>query len=207
MPSCSGAPDAISRVFEGFAGNYAIHISKKDFTFDVYDRQLNRVASFRIGYGLNPDGGPKLHAGDNRTPEGLYTVTEILSMDADRSSEAYRKLRDMNSVYFRARDGHYKYGFPEKDLGDNAYGPRFFRLGYPGEHDIRRYDEALKKGAIAPVNGTIPGIGSGIAIHGNADEASIGRLSSSGCVRLFNSDVVLLDRYIIMGTPVLITGK
>ncbi len=205
--SCSGKNAEIQNAFESFNGKYDIHVSKKDFMLEVYDRDLNKVAAFRAAYGSNPDAAPKLHAGDNRTPEGLYWVTEILSMDADRSSPVYKKLKEMNSTYFRASEGHSKYGQPEVDLGYNAYGPRFFRIDYPVQKDRERYAEAVQKGVIKPHKGKLPGVGSGIAIHGNADEASIGHLSSSGCLRLYNSDVVKLDSYIIIGTPVLITGK
>ena len=203
--SCSAKTAEMQKAFESFKGNYIILVSKKNFVLEVYDRKMKKAAAFRIAYGLNPDGGQKMHAGDNRTPEGTYRITEILSMDADKKSSAYIKLRDMNSIYFKAIDGHYKYGNPDVDLGYNAYGPRFFRLNYPLKEDVERYNRAVKNGIIKPINGKIPGIGSGIAIHGNADEASIGHLSSSGCIRLYNSDIVKLDQFVIIGTPVLIS--
>ncbi|HRZ25343.1 MAG TPA: L,D-transpeptidase [Spirochaetota bacterium] len=206
--ACGGGADEVEKAFRGFKGKYAILVSKKDFTLEVYDRRMRRVASYRIAYGLNPDKKAKVHAGDNRTPEGAYHVTEILSMDADRSSGAYRKLRDMNSVYFRASDGHSRYGFPKADLGCDAYGPRFFLLSYPSRSDIEQYGRAVKEGSVVrSKGGALPGPGSGIAIHGNNDEASIGHLSSSGCIRMFNSDIVELERYVIIGTPVVIQGR
>ncbi|HOO71132.1 MAG TPA: L,D-transpeptidase [Spirochaetota bacterium] len=206
LTSCSAKTAEMQKAFESFKGNYIVFVSKKNFMLEVYDRKMIKVAVFRIAYGLNPDGGQKMHAGDNRTPEGTYRITEILSMDADKKSSAYSKLRDMNSTYFKAADGHSKYGHPDVDLGYNAYGPRFFRLNYPVKEDVERYNRAVKNGIIKPINGKIPGIGSGIAIHGNADEASIGHLSSSGCIRLYNTDLVKLDQFIIIGTPVLISA-
>jgi murein L,D-transpeptidase YafK len=205
--SCSSEAGELEEAFSGFKGKYAILVNKKEFTLKVYDRQKRIIASYRIAYGLNPDRMAKVYAGDNRTPEGLYHVTEMLSMDADRSSDAYRKLRDLNSVYFSAADGHYKYGFRKIDLGANAYGPRFFALNYPTAMDLERYNEAVKNGTVGAGPGKkLPGTGSGIAIHGNCDEASIGHLSSSGCIRMFNSDIVELEQYVIIGTPVIIRG-
>ena len=170
----------------------------------MYDRRLKSVAGYRIAYGSNPDRKPKLHEGDNRTPEGLYRVNEILSMDADKKSPSYKTLKKMNKKFFRAREGHGKFGMPDVDLGDNAYGPRFFGLDYPNGGDRKRYRKALSSGAL-PVKpgGTAPGIGWGIGIHGNNDENSVGNLSSNGCIRMYNSDIVEFEQYVQMGTPVI----
>jgi len=54
------------------------------------------------------------------------------------------------------------------------------------------------------VNGKIPGIGYGIGIHGNNDEAGVGKRSSSGCIRMYNRDVVEIERFVQLGTPVII---
>ena len=123
--------EAIKLAFNGFNGKYVLYVSKRDYSLYVYNRDQNLVADYKIGYGLNPDKRPKLYEGDNRTPEGIYRIVEILSMDADRSSTTYKKLRVMNRVYFKAKDGHYKFGKETIDLGDNAYAPRFFRVDYP----------------------------------------------------------------------------
>jgi murein L,D-transpeptidase YafK len=173
-------------------------VDKKNYTVHVYNNARVLVASYPAGYGLNPDGGTKLHSGDNRTPEGLYHVNEILSMDASPDSPAYKKLRRMNDVFFTARDGHYKHGTNE-DLGSNVYGPRFYGIDYPNENDKKRYEANIKSGAFEKL-----GIGGGIAVHGNNDQPSIGHKSSSGCVRMYNKDVVELERYILIGTPVII---
>ena len=124
QPACAGKEDAIKASFRNFSGKYALYISKKNFTLEVFDRALGVAARYRIAYGSNPDGKAKLHEGDNRTPEGLYHVNEILSIDDDKKSSSYKKLRDLNKIFFRARDGHSRFGEPGVDLGDNAYGPR-----------------------------------------------------------------------------------
>lgn len=202
-PACAGKRERIAAAFDKYGGPYVVYVSKKDFRLEVYDRSLERAASYVIAYGSNPDGGPKLHEGDNRTPEGTYHVTEMLSMDADRESPAYRRLRDLNRVYFRAKDGHGRFGRPGVDLGDNAYGPRFFALDYPSEDDRRRFDRARRSGLI----GDVKGIGFGIAIHGNNDEESMGHRSSSGCIRMYNRDIVDFERYVRVGMPVIISPR
>jgi len=207
QPARAAKKDAIRRAFAGFSGGYVIYISKKSFSLEVYDRSVSPVARYLIAYGSNPDGKPKLHRDDNRTPEGVYYVKEILSMNADSDSPSYRKLRDMNRIYFRAANGHHKFGSPGTDLGKNAYGPRYFTLSYPNAGDKKRYRRALAHGAIPRINGRLPGIGSGIAIHGNNDVHGIGHRSSSGCIRMYNRDIIKCERYIRLGTPVIIAPE
>lgn len=193
-----------AQVFSKYKGQYIIVISKKDFTLSVIKRDLKVIKKYKIGYGLNADKKAKQYAGDNRTPEGVYRITEKLSMDADRKSEAYKKLESMNRVYFLAKEGHYKFGQRDQDLGTNAYGPRFFRIDYPNKSDLSRYEEACRNRNIPVRNGRMCSIGSGIAIHGTNDDPSIGQLSSSGCIRMHNADIVELDNYIQLDTPVII---
>jgi murein L,D-transpeptidase YafK len=202
----SGIESRIKNIFSKYQGSHIIYVNKKNFMLYIYNRDVKIVQSYKIGYGLNPDRKTKLYAGDSRTPEGIYKITEILSLDADKKSNAYKKLRDMNSVYFRAKEGHYKFGHKDADLGYNAYGPRFFRIDYPNAEDVKRYNESLAKGAIPKYRGNIQSIGSGIAIHGNCDEPSIGQLASSGCIRMHNKDIITLDNYIEPGTPVIISS-
>ncbi|RPI95902.1 MAG: hypothetical protein EHM32_04570 [Spirochaetales bacterium] len=203
----NGHQREISKAFEGFKGTYVLSVDKRSFMLRVHDRSGDVVAAYRVAYGLNPDRSTKLHAGDNRTPEGLYRIIEMLSMDAHPGSASYKKLRAMNIVYFRARDGHYRHGRPEVDLGDNAYGPRFFLLDYPLDRDRARHKSAIVAGAVPLVRGKFAPVGHGIAIHGNNDEASIGHLATSGCVRMYNRDIVELERYLVIGTPVIIYGE
>lgn len=203
--SCKGGEDQIpGNIFDGSSARFAIVISKKKFILSVYDIHYKKVASYKVGYGSNPDMRAKLYQGDNRTPEGVYRINEILSMDASIETESFRKLKRMNEFYFSSKSGYYKFNNPESDLGDNAYGPRFFGIDYPSEKDRENYSEALGNGKIPFVKGSSLRIGYGIAIHGNNDEKSIGNLSSSGCVRMYNRDIVELDRFVEIGTPVFI---
>jgi len=203
--SCGDAKkESLKKVFSSYRGKYAIVIIKKQFTLEVYNSSYEKVSSYKIGFAHNPDMKPKLYEGDNRTPEGVYEINEILSMDAGKDSESYRKLLNMNKVYFKKTNGYHKYGQPDLDLGDNAYGPRYFGINYPNESDKENYRKAYDRGKIPLVNGTPREIGYGVAIHGNNDEDSIGHLCSSGCIRMFNRDVVDLDKYIMLSSPVII---
>ena len=202
---CRNSRDAaLEKAFASHEGKYAVVVDKKAFRLTIYGRDLKSIVSYRIGYGSNPDMKPKLFEGDDRTPEGTYSVNEILSMDAGRETESYRKLMKMNQIYFRASAGFHRYGRPDEDLADNAYGPRYYGIDYPNDEDKARYSRVLAENGIPAVKGKIPGIGYGIAIHGNNDEDSIGRLCSSGCIRMYNRDIVELEKYIAIGTPVII---
>jgi lipoprotein-anchoring transpeptidase ErfK/SrfK len=196
--------ESLKSAFSSYKGRYALLINKKKFTLEVYDSSLKKIITYKIGYGNNPDMKAKLYEGDNRTPEGIYFINEILSMDAGKESESYRKILNMNKVYFSKSKGYRKYGYPDEDLGDNAYGPRYYGINFPGETDISNYKKALEKGEIPIVNGKPAGPGYGIAIHGNNDEDSIGHLCSSGCIRMYNRDIIDLEKYIMLDTPVLI---
>ncbi len=204
--SCSSPEQTlVRRAFLLFDGKYVIFVSKPRFRLYVFNREGRVLKSYPIAYGLNPDKKAKLYQGDERTPEGMYHIVEILSMDADPSSEPYRKLKRMNGIWWRARDGHYKFGNTHEDLGDNAYGPRFYLLDYPNSDDLSRYNCARAEGAIPLKNGKPLPPGHGIAIHGNNDPDSIGHLATSGCVRMFNNDIIELEKYIVLGTPVIIS--
>lgn len=54
-----------------------IVVDKTDFTLFVYDLSGNLLASFPVSIGKNPDLGDKKEAGDDRTPEGSFTVSGI----------------------------------------------------------------------------------------------------------------------------------
>lgn len=206
--SCTSNKTAlIEDVFKNYHGRHILYINKNTFSLDVYNRDIENIATYRIAYGSNPDSKTKLYSGDNRTPEGVYYINEILSMDADKNTESYRKLNAMNSIFFKASEGHHKWAKPKKDLGYNVYGPRFYRINYPNDIDKKRYNSLLQKGNIPKDKGKIPGIGYGIAIHGNNDEQSIGHLASSGCIRMYNNDIIELEKYIQLKTPVIIVRK
>ncbi len=184
---------------------YIVYIKKKQFKLFIINSDRDIVKIFDIAVGKKEDFLPKIHSGDNGTPEGLYFVKEILSRDSGKSTYSYKKLRSMNYVYFKASEGHYLWGVPHKDAGRNVYGIRFFRLDYPNQKDNKNYLKLKRKGLI-PKNkeGKQVGQGTGIGIHGTNDPLSIRHRISSGCIRMNNDDVKLLDKYLKIGTPVYI---
>ncbi len=205
-PGCfNSKKSAVSHAFKNFKGPYVIYVTKKAYTLEVFDRNMRAVESYRIALGKNPDLGPKRYEGDNRTPEGTYHIAEILSMDAEKKSPAYRKLKQMNNVFFKASHGHHRFGRPGVDLGENAYGPRFFMIDYPLAKDLKEFEKLKNKGLVPDYRGRKATAGSGIAIHGNNEPESIGNPASSGCIRMLNDDIVEMDQYIRIGTPVIIS--
>ena len=47
----------------------------------------------------------------------------------------------------------------------------------------------------------------GIGIHGTHDDSSIGTRATEGCIRLHNTDLVQLVKYVYINMPVIITGS
>ena len=81
IPACAGKEDRIREAFRGFKGRYVLYVTKSRFLLEVFDRSCAKVASYTIAYGSAPDGGPKLHEGDNRTPEGIYRDISLPGSD------------------------------------------------------------------------------------------------------------------------------
>jgi len=193
----------LRHLFAWYKGEYVLIVRKKQRRLFVCNKN-GIVTSYPVGIGSNPDMKAKLHEKDNRTPEGQYHITEIQSLNAPPESESFKKLTRMNNVYFSAKFGRHKYNKPNVDLGNNIYGPRFYRLNYPNKEDKKRYEQAMNNGKLPLIEGEFPGIGSGIAIHGTNDKSSIGHLCSRGCIRMHNKDIIELEKYIKLQTPVLI---
>ncbi len=196
----------IRNIFKSYRGKYLIYIIKNHFMLSVYNRKIQIVAVYPVGYGYNIQRKAKNHRGDNSTPEGLYKITEIYSLDHKKNKKTYRRLKALNDLYLKAEDGYYRYDDPSRDIGKGAFGPRMFRINYPNHNDIRAYNRALKKGLI-PRNkkGKAAGTGSGISIHGNNYPPSIGRHSTAGCIIMYNKDIKKLDKFVTIGIPVFIS--
>lgn len=184
---------------------YVVYIQKTKYKMYVINREKEVLKVFSIAIGKNADLSRKVYEGDGATPEGLYYICEVLSLNAVKTSYAYNRLKQMNSLFFSAKNGHFLWGDPTKDAGYRVYGPRFFRLNYPNEDDIKYYNEMRQKGLLPKnANGHYKDIGAGLAIHGTNDPLSIGHKISTGCIRLNNEDVKQLDAYLQVGSPVYI---
>lgn len=198
-------PEIINKIIKQYSPEFFVYIKKRDFKLFVIDGKGRIIKIYNIAIGKKKNFERKIYRDDNGTPEGLYFVTEILSESAPTNTQSYKKLKKMNSVYFKASEGHHLWGHPDKDLGRNAYGPRFFRINYPNKEDIELYEKLKKQGKIPKdKNGNYVGLGSGIGIHGTNDPPSIGHRISAGCIRMFNSEVIQLDNFLKLGTPVYI---
>lgn len=219
--------DLIKKYFINYDKKYIIYVLKEQKKLFLIGSDLQIIKTYTIATGLKA--GEKLYSGDNKTPEGEYEITQILSYKKakyliekekilkenkqqlkendikeikkliDEFEEGKKQLKKMNDVYLSARDGHKKFG-SEEDLGYNSYGPVFIRINYPNEEDKKRYKEAIKNGVISKDKK----IGSGIAIHGTNDDASLGHNASSGCIRMNNNDIEELLDYIEKGMKVII---
>jgi hypothetical protein len=196
---------AVKQFFGQHSADHLVYVKKSAFGLYVVGRDYAVLYAARCSIGMNPDLKPKLYIADNRTPEGLYKVVEALRQDLPKTSSGYRKLRDMNSVLFRAVNGHSKWADPKKDLGTNVYGFGFFLLNYPNEADRKKYIEAMHNGLIPKDRlKNFLSQGGGIAIHGTNDPESIGHTASNGCVRLLNEDLRAVADWLEPGSCVYI---
>ncbi len=187
---------------------YGIVIWKSKHRLSVFDQRGVEILTFDAGIGGDAQGGlkPKQFEYDGRTPEGIYRIFRFYSLDAPKKSESYKELERLNGYFLTAKLGYSLYGKPGKDAGKNVFGPRFYGIDYPAASDIWRYKMALKEGS-EPLDKKrkLPmRIGSGIAIHGTNDPASVGQTFGSGCIRLRNEDIVKLDPFMNNGMPVII---
>ncbi len=195
----------IKTIIKKSKANYILYIKKKQFKLFVIDKNLHLIKIYNIALGKKKDFGKKFYTGDKATPEGIYKIIEILIATAPTNTFSYKKLKKMNSVYFKSENGFYKWGKPWKDLGRNAYGKAFYRLNYPNKDDEVYYKKMKRLGLVPRnKNGEFHGPGSGIGIHGTNDPPSIGHLISSGCIRMHNEDILQLRHYIKINTPVII---
>lgn len=203
--SSAGAAGAEASAAAGEAAAFdeCLLISKAAMKLSVLDGAGRPLLVVPIACGENY--GDKRRAGDRRTPEGLFTVQEILdtsrwlvpAADAETETEAAAapekeagtaEAAEATSVQGAkaAPTGRTKRMKREKAARPapktpyrSPYGPYFIRLLTP-PHE-------------------------GIGIHGTNDEASIGSRASAGCIRLYNDDLRRLLRYVRIGMPVFIT--
>ena len=86
----------------------------------------------------------------------------------------------------------------ERTLGVIAPGPVYMR---------KKTGLDLKAGPNSPVGIVWCPLGNGFGIHGTNNPDSIGRATSSGCVRLANWDAVRLAAMVRKGTKVMISER
>lgn len=189
-------------------------ISKAAMKLSVLDGEGRPLLVVPIACGENY--GDKRRAGDRRTPEGLFTVQEILDTsrwpvpapateaeagaaaetaeagpaehaEAAKSGAAAEEAKAETAEAGKAPAGRTKRQKREKAAARPA--PKAPCRSPYGPYFIR---------LLTPPH-------EGIGIHGTNDEASIGSRASAGCIRLHNDDLRRLLRYVRIGMPVFIT--
>lgn len=93
----------LAPLYECSAGNYVV-VSKKELTLVVYNRQGERVFKIPIACGKNL--GNKEKEFDCKTPEGTFTISQIVD----------------------SKEWRHDFGY---GLVEGAYGPYFIRLHTP----------------------------------------------------------------------------
>ncbi len=232
--ACAGPLDKYKGYLEGYDRQYFIYAEKETKRLRLVDSRLKTVKEYPAAMGKKAgnkiyrgdfrtpsgvykvakiysyDKSPRLKKTEmklNNTEKGAAEYGEIQRKYQKMLGE-YKKgkkhLKALNSVFFSAEKGYCKYNSGES-LGNNAYGPVFMRISYPEKKDIERYKKAQKQGEVpADKNGVFAGTGGGIAIHGTNDPASVGHNASRGCIRMKNSDIKELFKYVEKGTMVII---
>ncbi|MFP2927339.1 L,D-transpeptidase family protein [Pyxidicoccus sp. 3LG] len=159
-------------------------ISHEDFQLRLYARGREQV---RMEVGFGQEAGPKQVRGDNRTPKGMYFVTQ--------------KLRgDIPGPYSAFYGGHWmRVNYPNPWDADRGVAAGF--LDAKARERIAR-DWAARKNTDASTR-----LGSGIGLHGWAGEWTLaesgGRLSW-GCVVMHTPDITSLYDRVPEGTMVVL---
>lgn len=88
-----------------------IVINKQDYSLSQFDYKGNKLRTFPVAFGKSP--GNKTEKGDNKTPEGIFSISGI-----ENSSSWSHDFQD------------------GKGKIEGAYGPHFIRLNVPGHKGI-----------------------------------------------------------------------
>lgn len=189
-------------------------ISKAAMKLSVLDGEGRPLLVVPIACGENY--GDKRRAGDRRTPEGLFTVQEIL--DTSRwPVPAPATEAEAGAAAKTAKTGPAEHAEAAKSgaAAEEAKAETAEAGKAPAGRTKRQKREkaAARPAPKAPCRSpygpyfirllTPPH--EGIGIHGTNDEASIGSRASAGCIRLHNDDLRRLLRYVRIGMPVFIT--
>ena len=163
---------------------YLIHIHKQAYRLELYEKNQDEpVRTYGIAVAKNS--GDKQRTGDNRTPTSWGKAVDIpTSYKGAKVGVASKEVPFRVEEVCDASDWTHDF-HDGKGVIQGAYGPWFISLDTGWD---------------------------GIGIHGTHDPASIGTMSSEGCIRLKNSDVAELKKIIYkdnkgVGTRVIITEE
>ena len=140
------------------------------------------IRSFHVALGSGGSKG-KLQAGDRKTPKGQYHIMQV------RDSDRFHLFIQLD--------------YPSVRDAINA-----LKAERISKADYRKILDAHIFGQLPPQNTTL---GGAIGIHGigveTKDKLEIHQLANwtQGCIALRNTEVEQLSRYVVKGTPVIIT--
>jgi len=164
------------------------------------------IKAYRIQLGWNPR-GPKLRQGDQKTPEGRY------SLCAHRPSKyylalwlAYPNLDDARRGLASGLIGAEEYRAIAKGLANHSCSPQTTRLG--GDLVIHGQLQALTEETAKAQRADPRRLRPGFRL-GDADPAAVREYQdwTEGCVALFNSDIRELYEFVPDGAEVLIVAN
>jgi murein L,D-transpeptidase YafK len=155
----------------------AIVVHKPSFSLHLFEWHDDWVHAKSYSVSLGKNFGRKQREGDNRTPEGTYTIEDKLSTAHDSHQSSY--LKKLNSLSYNGQ------GY----IGKDAFGPFAFLLDYPNQDD-------RKTGRT----------GRGIMIH-SVSYDKVGRMATHGCIGLRRDDMESLYRLVGVGTKVYIRSR
>ena len=159
----------------------ALKISKSDQTLKVIqDNEI--IKNYRVAYGKGGSGG-KRRLGDNKTPVGIYRITEF---------------KEDSSFYF-----FIQLNYPNLSDAWHGYKDRLITAA-----EFRQIATAYRDGELPPQNTLLGGY---IGIHGigqvTSEKLDIHSMHNwtEGCIALRNEEISELRKYVSIGTPVFIT--
>jgi murein L,D-transpeptidase YafK len=217
----------LKKYFENNRDKYIIYIKKGEKKLYLINSDFDDILECNIATGY--ENGKKICENDNRTPEGVYKITQIWQYEepeslknmkddlagTDKSSKKYaakKKLYDM--LYKEYLEGKASLERMNKVLlravdGHKKWGTNqdlgtdaygpVFMRINYPNADDKKNYENEKKNKKSC--GTP---GSSIGIHGTNDEKALGHNATTGCIRLKNIEVMELSKYAKQGMTVVI---
>lgn len=156
-------------------------IKKSAKTLTLYE-QGKAIKDYRAVFGVNPDGN-KVRQGDNRTPEGIFYITE-------------KELLN-NHPYL----GRKWFGLSYPDVNHAQRGLAQSMISYD------QYDAIIRANHNHDLPPQNTALGGWIGIHGGREElTSEGVNWTEGCIAMLDKDLEELYTVIKPGTKVIITA-
>lgn len=180
----SAQPVAASALVETLAGaqdTMVLVIKKSAKTLTLYE-QGKAVKDYRAVFGVNPDGN-KVRQGDNRTPEGIFYITD-------------KELLN-NHPYL----GRKWLGLSYPDVNHARRGLEHSMISY------EQYDAIVRANVSRDIPPQNTALGGWIGIHGGREDLTAEGVNwTEGCIAMLDKDLEELYTVIKPGTKVIITA-